>query len=168
MKKINQQNYSLFYFLINLLILLNTFNLFISFELNNIRTLGENGFRYVRFSFNSEGDMVLDTSANPGTNKRIFYGLKSNGNYYFKNSDGSETPYKYIFINRDNENQRFEGESIFIKLNSYGNEYILGTTKNQDSYCELYKFENNEITSIKTNEIFGKLNSDIYTAMKLP
>ena len=164
--------YSFFYFLIKLFILLNLFNSFNPFSADELKIieLGSNYFRYVRFSFNSKGDMIVDTSSNPETNKRIFYGLKKNGRYYFKEQNGLETPLKYRFLTKENEIQKFEGESIFIKIisNSEVKEYILGTNKEPESFCELYNFENGEVISIKTKELFEKITSDVFSVMKLP
>ena len=172
------RKYFSFYIIIKLFILLNSFNFYFLIEINITRPLGGEGFRYVRFSFNSEGDMILDTSSNPGTKERIFYGLKNNGKYYFKYSNGTETPYKYMYINNNDDRkdvQRFEGESIFIKLktddpNTSGKEYILGTAKKEEkyeSYCELYFFEEENILYDETMSLFGEINSDIYSAVKL-
>ena len=44
--------------------------------LNKIIELGGDKFRYSRFSFYSNGDMIVDTSCYPITNNRSFYGLK--------------------------------------------------------------------------------------------
>ena len=44
--------------------------------LNKIIRLAGDPYRYSRFSFNSEGDMVIDTGAFPKKNVRKFFGAK--------------------------------------------------------------------------------------------
>ena len=44
--------------------------------LNNIFWIGEENYRYVNFALFSNGDMIIETTNNPGTTKRIFYGMK--------------------------------------------------------------------------------------------
>ena len=55
---------------------------FISSQLNNIIRLGNEYFRFVHFSSNLNGDMIVDTSAYPEVDpiykERMFFGLKSN------------------------------------------------------------------------------------------
>ena len=51
---------------------------------NKIIIIGEEKFRYINFLTLSNGDMIIETSPYPANNKRIFYGLKSNGRYFFK------------------------------------------------------------------------------------
>ena len=46
--------------------------------LNNIICLGNNS-RYVNFATSSNNDMIIETTSIPGSPKRIFYGIKSNG-----------------------------------------------------------------------------------------
>ena len=55
--------------------------------LNNIIRLGDEGFGYNHFSFNSNGDMIIDSEAYPISNERRFFGLKKNGRFYFKDSN---------------------------------------------------------------------------------
>ena len=135
-------------------------------SLNNIISLGGQNLRYSRFSFNSNGDMVIDTTSFPVDENRYFFGLKQNGKFYFKNSDNSETPF-YTMI-ADHEKGRIEGESYFIKLSSddndiHGKESILGISKLGDSergfYVEIYNLESKTFTKFKTSEIFGKIET---------
>ena len=44
--------------------------------LNNIIRLGGNDSRYSHFTFNENGDMIIDTSYYPVSQERIFFGLK--------------------------------------------------------------------------------------------
>lgn len=165
--------FSFLYFNILFFLLLSSLNLIFSQEINHIIRLGDHPFRYVRISLNSEGDMVADTSAYEGNNKRRFFGLKKNGKYYFKDSNGFETPYLEMTNGRKKNVERIEGESIFIKLGSNnpvinGKEFLMGTSKNEDNYCELYFFEENNILEDTTENLFGDISSDVFSAIKLP
>ena len=71
--------------------------------LNNIVILNERKYRYGSFAINSEGDMFIEYSMD---NSRLFYGLKKNGKYYFKDEENKETPIKhYLVINNDNPSE---------------------------------------------------------------
>ena len=56
--------------------------------LTNIIWIGEENSRFINFADYSNGDMIIETTSDPGNNKRIFFGLNSNGNYLF-NDDKS-------------------------------------------------------------------------------
>ena len=47
--------------------------------LNNIICIGEKDFAYVNLATLSKGDMIVETTAIPGSSKRKFYGIKSDG-----------------------------------------------------------------------------------------
>ena len=64
-------------------------------NLTNIIWIGDKDFRYVNFAKLSNGDMVIETTSFPGNYKRMFYGLKNNGEYYFK-ENGKTTPFYSI------------------------------------------------------------------------
>jgi hypothetical protein len=61
--------------------------------LNKIIRLAGDPFRYSRFSFNSEGDMVIDKGAFPKKNVRKFFGVKKNGREFFTDINGNKTYY---------------------------------------------------------------------------
>ena len=52
--------------------------------LNNIIRLGDEDFGYNHFSFNSDGDMIIDSEAYPISNERRFFGLKKMGDFILK------------------------------------------------------------------------------------
>ena len=144
-------------------------------SLNNIISLGGQNLRYSRFSFNSNGDMVIDTTSFPVDKNRYFFGLKQNGKFYFKNSDNSETPFYTMTV--DHEKGRIEGESYFIKLSSndnniHGKESICGISKLGDSergyYVEIYNLESKTFTKFRTSEMFGKIATDYFVITKTP
>ena len=126
--------------------------------LNNLMNLGEMSFRYLNFIQFSNGDLILETSPFPQNNKRIFFGLKNNGRYYFKNeSSNEETPFSYLFADNINENKLESGNSIII---SEGKEYFLSIGR-LDTYTELFDFENNKIISNKTMDLIGYKNTNL-------
>ena len=160
-------NYLFFHFLI----LLFKFKFSFSQIINIIQLGGEN-FRYNHFSLNSKGDMIIDTTANPGSNERRFFGLKKNGRGYFFDENNIETPYRSLFAeNLENENQqKLEGESNFIILSNQNfneiKEYLISFSK-LDNYMELYNFDTNEISTEKTSIIFGNnITSNVSTFFK--
>ena len=69
-------------------------------------------YRAGPFAFNSNGDMIVEYSVD---NSRLFYGLKSNGKYYFKDSSQNGIPSKEITYNYDSAN-RYESKNIFVSV----------------------------------------------------
>ena len=117
---------------------------------NNLIILGDFSFRYLNFLKFSNGDMIFETSAFPSKNKRIFYGLKNNGRYYFKKNDSNEeTPFNNLTAYNE---YKFESGNSIIIID--GKEYFLSIGR-MDSYTEIYDFENNKIISMKTEDLIG-------------
>ena len=144
-------------------------------EINKIIELGEQNSRFTHFSFNSNGDMIEDTTSFPINQNRHFFGLKQNGKFYFKKTDNSETPYYKITV--DHQKGRIEGESYFIKLSSsdsskHGKELICGISKSGQKerglYAEIYNLEDGSIQKYKTLEMFGKIYSESFVITKAP
>ena len=68
-------------------------------EIDYIIRLGDESFRYLSFASNLNGDMIILISS-PNTEnslhqKRKFYGLKSNGRFYFYDNN-KETPFRTL------------------------------------------------------------------------
>ena len=123
--------------------------------LNNLMNFGDISFRYFDFVQFSNGDLILETSSFPPNNKRIFYGLKNNGRYYFKKNDSNEeTPFNYLIADDEGEIKFESGNSIII---IDGKEYFLSVGR-MESYTELFDFENNNIISNKTQNLIGYNN----------
>ena len=161
-------NFNILYFLF----IFQSIKISISSPVDTIINLG---LRYSHFSFNSNGDMIVDTHNFPIDNKRLFFGLKKNGEFYFKDSDNKGTP--YYLINMAHNTGRIEGESYFIKLSSAnpninGRELLCGISKLTDAelnyYVELYNLESKNYTYFKTNDVFGLIISDVFSVLKLP
>ena len=133
------------------------------------------GLRYSHFSFNSNGDMIIDCHDYPITQERRFFGLKNNGKFYFTDSSNKETPFLTMTIGHNKG--RIEGESNFIKLSSSqnninGREILCGISKLTDSqlnyYVEFYDLNNKNIYYYPTEDVFGFLFSDVFSFLKLP
>ena len=158
----------------NILIIFQLINISKSQLINNIIKLGEENATYSHFSFNSNGDMIIDTTSFPVNKERFFFGLKQNGKFYFK-ADNSETPYYSMIV--DNEKGRIEGDSYFIKISSsnpniHGKELICGISKigenNEGEYVEFYNLDEQNYTKYKTLEMFGNIFSDSFVINKAP
>ena len=166
--------YKYFYFHLfsKLFILLQT-KFILSQVLNKIIKLADEPYRYTHFSFTSEGDMIIDTSAFPDRDGRKIYGLKKNNKYYFKDEHNKDTPYLDLKIERTTNPGRIEGESIIVKLegDSNGKECLIGISKEADYqgyYVEIYDLDTKTIKYELTNNIFGHIASIIFSALKFP
>ena len=143
--------------------------------IDNIIDLGGRNFRYNHFSYNSEGDMIIDTHSFPKNDERLFFGLKNNGQFYFTDSNNEATPYYSLSINHANHvTGRLEGESIFIKSDNE-KEYLCGISKLEDNketgyYVELYNLQekNNKYYYFSTIDILGYPLSDVFSVIKHP
>ena len=147
--------------------------------IDNIINLGGKNFKYNHFSFNSEGDMIIDSHSYPSSNERRFFGLKANGNFYFNDSNKKQTPYYSLNINNFNSQKdvRIEGESSFINILYKNNvkELVCGvsklsTFKNNDynNYVELYNLKDKNYTYFNTKDVLGNLYSDTFSIIKNP
>jgi len=146
--------------------------------IDNIISLGGKNFKYNHFSFNSEGDMIVDTHPYPISNERRFFGLKANGNFYFIDSNQKQTPYYSLYINNfNNKDFRIEGESSFINILYKNNvkELVCGVSKlssftdsSYNNYFELYNLKDNNYTYFNTKEVLGNVFSDLFSIIKNP
>ena len=122
--------------------------------LNNIIMLKdiENGLKYLNFMIYSNGDMIFETSPYPCSSIRVFYGLKKNGRYYFRNEVNKETP--LLILNaEEGKETKYESQNNFVILNN-NKEYIISIGR-LESYTEIYDFENKIIFSKETSSILG-------------
>ena len=175
MNGINQKKIFLLYSFIFVFLILQLFNYAIPKLLNRIIKLGENNLRYGHFSFNFNGDMIVDSSAFPVNRERKFFGLKKNGRFFFNDTNGRETP--FYSLNADHPKGRIEGESYIIKLTSsdsniHGRELLCGISKNEDQnpgyYVELYNLNHKNMTKYITSTILGNLIADSFTITEFP
>jgi len=127
--------------------------------LNNILIFNESHYWSGRFSINDDGDMIIEYSSKDVC-KRLFYGLKNDGSYFFNND---ETHTKIINI----ENKpRYESQNTFIYIN---NKQYLFSTATADSISELYDLENIDANSTKETSNFLGFNifSFAFSLLKL-
>jgi len=130
--------------------------------LNNIIWIGDKDFRYINFATYSNGDMIVETTSNPGNSKRMFYAIKKNGRSFFK-SKTKNTNTKYYSIEakdqKGNEgNIRYEAEIFIATVYEDDNsmkEYLVSVPKG-DRYTELYDFDNDTIYQTTTEDFLLK------------
>ena len=91
--------------------------------LNNIILIKEEKLKYTNFFLNSNGDLIYATHPFPCYSKRIFFGLKKNGRYYFENEDNEENPFIYLDTDANKETQY---ESYMSYLISSDKVYFIG------------------------------------------
>ena len=96
--------------------------------------------RYGSFTINSKGDMIYECSVK-NTAIRLFYWIKSDGSFHFKNENGEAIPTKIIILpDGDIFPKRFESQIIFVSDNNNG-EYLISISLWEGS-TEYYNFEN--------------------------
>ena len=120
---------------------------FINSEIDTIIRLGDKDFRYVHFSSNLDGDMIVDTSTSSDSsykNERRFFGLKKNGRFYFKNN------YPFLSLYETNNYAKIWAESCFIQISTddenNGKEYLFSMSISGGS-VDIYDFEQESISS---------------------
>ena len=65
--------------------------------INNFVRFGGAAYRFLTISTFSTGDMIVQSTSNPKSGTRVFYGLKQNGRPYFTNkTTDKETPFYSI------------------------------------------------------------------------
>lgn len=127
--------------------------------LNNIIILKEEKLKYFDFILSPDGDFLFYSHPSPSNNKRIFYGLKKNGRYYFKDENNNEEIPIFNLttdINKGNKADSFN--SFFIANN--GKKLILSLS-NQDSYSEVFDLDGKKIYSKTTNNLFNCISFNI-------
>ena len=135
-------------------ILLQIFSIIISNK--NIFIFNSERYRAGHSALKTNGDMVIEYSYD---NKRLFFGLKSNGNFYFQDNMGKVLPTKFFGFSESNYN-RLESRNIFINLNSSSNnrEYLfsIGTSsESTQTIAELYNLDIFDIKGKPTTEILS-------------
>ena len=115
--------------------------------------------------------MILDVESYPDENKRRFFGLKKNGQFYFTDSNNISTP--FFTMTTSHGSVRLEGESLFIKLTSSneafnGKELLCGISIFQDNYVEIYNLKDKNMTEYLTGNIFGHITSNVFSFLKSP
>ncbi len=91
MNQRNDKIHLYLFFFLKLFFIFKSIGFVVPEILNNIIRLGDFPFRYSHFSFNSDGDMIVDSESYPPTQERRFFGLKKNGQFYFTDSNNKLT-----------------------------------------------------------------------------
>ena len=150
-------------------------------EITRFFQVGDLNYRCVSFA-NSKNEMFLETAIYPNsTNDRIFFGIKKDGNFYFKDENKTEIPNYLIttlgsyYGSKDNE--RVDYQNLFIQLtktddanidtDKYDKEYYLSIGSHL-SYIELFDLENKKEISQLNSDTFltVKIDSDIFSFFK--
>ena len=134
--------------------------------LNNIILLNDYKVRYGSLAVNSNGDMIYECSSEESDGIRQFYGLKKNGEFFFKNENGEDIPSKIIKIGSNNSYPiRFESTNTFVSINN--KEYLLSISL-YTGEAELYDFEANEASFVSTFDFTGfNIESTSNSLMKI-
>ena len=92
--------------------------------LNNIFIFNDENYRYGSFALNENGDMIIEYSY---ANKRLFFGLRKNGDFYFENK-----PTKKMEIENEDIYIRSHSKLIFVTDNdNQKNIYLIQDLKKQ-------------------------------------
>ena len=128
--------------------------------LNNVLVFDSKNYRAGHFAFNSNGDMIIEYSS---SNSRLFYGLKKNGKFFFKDENQNEIPIKEITLGNNN-NYRYESRNIFISLKNDSNskEYLF-SSGTQNSMTELFDLNNLNIDNCKLKTTSEYLSNTIFS-----
>ena len=115
--------------------------------INNIIKIGNSTFIYVNFAKFSNGDLIVETSSYPKSQKRMFFGLRNNGRPFYKKNSGEDT--SYYSINSGGTEGLFESEASTIKItsnnaNENGKEYFIVMGK-YENYAEIFDFSQNKV-----------------------
>ena len=117
--------------------------------LNNILVFYDGiNYRAGNFAINKGGDLIIEYSKE---NKRLLYGLKKDGSYYFNNTDYKNINSKIINIDNSITANRYESKNLFIYTNDENDskEYLFST--GTYSVTELIDIENNKYQIFNTS-----------------
>ena len=118
--------------------------------INDLRTLGSKDFRHLSVSLNSDDDLILESSydrSDVSTEERQFYGIHSDGIYYFYDIN-TKTPQDFLTLNMGLNLNRKASEIFPMAINGENN-YIL----NLGSYVEIY-----DHTFVKDHTLFSSFD----------
>ena len=128
--------------------------------LTKIIKIGDLNFRYVNFAEFSNGSIIIETTAYPGNEKRMFYGLDIDGRGLFNTDNGSRTYFYSINVGEQPGNPdktRFEAENFIATINegpNKGKEYLVSVSKS-NKFPELFIFDEGKINQKQTSKFLG-------------
>ena len=112
--------------------------------LNNIRIIGEFKYRYINFASSSENDMIVETTCHLVSNRRILYGLKTDGTPYFTDRITQKATSFYIKDLNNYYKEKLEADALIIKISgtlNNGKEYFMSISK-LGCNAEIFDFDN--------------------------
>ena len=121
-------------------------------------------YRAGNFAINKNNDMIIEYSYQ---NKRLFYGLKQNGRYFFNDENGNPISTKEITLQNNEDTsitQRYESKNIFVSLKNdvqKDKEYLFSTSS-YTTVSELYDLENLENIHNKVKTTSRFLGTEIF------
>ena len=121
-------------------------------------------YRAGNFAINKNNDMIIEYSYQ---DKRLFYGLKQNGRYFFNDENGNPISTKEITIENEedfNITKRYESKNIFVSLKddvTKDKEYLFSTSS-YTTVSELYDLDNLENIHNKVKTTFRFLGTEIF------
>lgn len=135
----------------------NLFYIFLTqifiYNCSNIIVFDSFNYRSGHFAFKSNGDMIIEYSYE---NNRLFYGLKANGKYFFKDSSQNQVPTKEISF--ENGNNRYEAKNIFVSIND--KEYLFSIST-FTTFVELIDLDEENNLSYKLNSVETFLGNNV-------
>ena len=125
--------------------------------MNNIIVFNDKKYRYCNFVINSKGDLIAEYSTEEKNGIRLFYVLKQNGNFYFKDSENTAIPTKKITVGDWGITPaRSDSENILISLNitDDNNQYLISISYSTGS-IELYDLDLNLQSFLSSEDFTG-------------
>ena len=141
--------------------------------MNNFIQIGEKGCSYASFTFNSKGDLIMETSIFDETsneNTKYFYGIQKNGRGLFFNSKTKNYYYQKTFKHEENITSSGDYYKLInIKIqNNNEKEYYLKCGSSNISNVEIIDLNNNSVSSIPHNTMFDTdWISDYFSTIEL-
>ena len=117
--------------------------------LNYFIVFDEYNYRFTNKVINDDGDFILITSPWYNNGVRLFYALKKNGVFYFKNNDKQDFSTKTIVVkDGDSSISRYFSQAFLIRINnnnSNPNKQYLVSISSYLGYFELYDLEDENL-----------------------
>jgi len=88
--------------------------------LTNIIQIGELNSAFINFANFSDGTMVIEVSSFPGNARRIFFGLKPDGNYLFNNDETHQFIMTASNQEGNEDNKRQYAENFCVQIEEDG------------------------------------------------
>ena len=126
--------------------------------INSIIYLTEEDYPYINLVTSKDNDLIVIMSSYPSTNKRLFYGLNTEGRGYFTIDNKESTNYTMTINNPSIT--RYESEIFMVKLSqSYETkEYIMDFGK-QQQLLHFYDLENKQVVLKDFSQVFYSFNN---------